>query len=99
MVIECRPGTPETSIECSPGGPNQIKPICLACGPDSPIACGAGGPDTIVNVDGCLSGPMIDIRVNPGMDPKKLILIDLNKIPKNMKTSIENMLKKMAEER
>ena len=99
MVIECRPGTPATSIECRPGGPNQIKPMCLACGPDSPMACGAGGPDTIVKVDGCLSGPMIDIRVNPGIDPSKLVVIDLDKIPKNMRTSIENMLKKMATER
>lgn len=98
-TILCRPGTPGMVVECRPGGPNTLRPICLACGPDSPIGCGMGGPDTIVRVEGCNAGPMLDIRINPGIDPGRLVVLDLDKIPQNMRASIERMLKKMAEER
>ena len=108
-TIHCRPGSPDLElcrrgapgmvIECRPGGPNSLTPICLACGPDSPIACGAGGPDDLIKVDGCGAGPQLEINVNPGMDPGRLVILDLDKIPQNMKASIEKMLKKMSEER
>jgi len=86
-------------IECRPGGPNSLTPICLACGPDSPIACGAGGPDDLIKVDGCRAGPQLEVTVDPGIDPGRLVILDMDKVPQNMKASIEKMLKKMSEER
>ncbi|MFP3951117.1 MAG: hypothetical protein ACLFVP_03110 [Candidatus Bathyarchaeia archaeon] len=99
QLIFCRPGTPGVGVQCVPGGPDQFAPMCLACGPDSPIGCGAGGPDTIIRDKGCAAGPTMDIHINPGVDPRKLVILDLDKVPRNMRASIEKMLEKMSEER
>jgi hypothetical protein len=90
------PGVP--GIKCSQGGPFQ--PQCLACGPDSPIGCGMGGPDTLVDVFKCFTGPKLDINfVNPVEDPSKILIIDMNRIPKGMQRSLTLMLKEMGKER
>jgi hypothetical protein len=99
QMILCRPGSPGMVIQCVPGRPDQFRPMCLACGPDSPIGCGSGGPENIIHVEGCAAGPTLDIRLKPGVDPKKLVVLDLDKIPRNMRASIEKMLEKMSEPR
>jgi hypothetical protein len=97
--IHCRMGGPDITIHCITGGPDSLTPLCLACGPDSPIGCGTGGPNDLIRVDGCAAGPQIDIKVNPGIDPGRLVILDLEKIPDSMRASVEKMLKKMADER
>ena len=97
--IHCLRGGPDITIHCISGGPDSLTPLCLACGPDSPIGCGAGGPDDLIRVDGCKAGPQLIIKVDPGVAPGRLVMLDLDKIPNNMRASIEKMLKKMAEER
>ncbi len=107
--VVCRVGGPFTSIFCVIGGPNtpticgvggplQIR--CLACGPDNPMNCGSGGPDTVVQVEACAAGPTLFIRpIDTLIDPKRLVVLDKEKIPKNMQRSLDNMLKQMAKER
>jgi hypothetical protein len=99
QMIFCRPGGPRAGVQCVPGGPDQLGPMCLACGPDSPIGCGTGGPDTVISVEGCAAGPTTDIHIKPGVDPKRVVVLDLDKVPQNMRASIERMLERMAEER
>ena len=112
-TIRCHPGGPREIIPCLLGRPNQIiqcvtgrpdslniDPICLACGPDSDIGCGTGGPRDIVEVFRCGIGPKTFINPkDPFIDPKKLVILNLENIPKDMQASLKKMLKKISEEK
>lgn len=102
QIIPCVPGGPKQIIQCVPGRPDSfnIDPICLACGPDSDIGCGTGGPRDIVEVFGCSIGPKTFINPrDPLIDPKKLVILNLENIPKDMQASLKKMLKKLSEEK
>lgn len=96
--ITCRTGGPELGVVCRSGGPRI--PMCLACGPDSPIGCGSGGPDRLIDLRGCNTGPGFELDfVRTIMDPKKILVLDLNKIPKAMQKSMLAMLKEIEKEK
>ena len=100
--IYCRRGGPqeEGPILCRLGGPRVVGPMCLACGPDSPVGCGMGGPDDMIEIRGCPGGPDLMIRIkDPSIDPKKILVLDKDKIPADMRLAFEKMLEKMAKER
>lgn len=110
MILECRPGGPDKVIHCRIGGPDtpfeycsagpMIRPICLACGPDSPMNCGSGGPDMLIDVLHCAAGPALDFKFKiPIDDPGKLLVLNMDKIPRGMKRAFTQMLKEMAKER
>ena len=98
-VVMCMPGGPNSPIEfCHSGGP-AFRPICLACGPDSPLTCGSGGPDHIIDVLQCAAGPGLEFKFKiPIDDPRKLVLINIDKIPREMRKAFTQMLKQMAKE-
>lgn len=100
--ILCYTSRPNQIIQCVPGRPDSfnLDPKCLACGPDSDIGCWIGGPRDFVEVFGCNAGPRIFINPkDPLIDPKKLVILNLENIPKDMQASLTKMLKKMSEEK
>lgn len=101
--LVCQPGGPIFGGPggCAPGGPDSgIQPLCLACGPDSPIPCGSGGPDLLVDIGGCPSGPDMSINFkDPITNPRKLLMIDLDKMPKGMQRSLMQMMKEMGKKK
>jgi len=96
-VINCRTGAPLTPWECRIGSPNTIM-TCTSNGPDHVVSCGTGGPDNWFDVIGCAAGPNIDINFkDPKVNPSKIAIINVDKIPADMRASFEKMMKKMAE--
>jgi len=96
-VINCRTGAPLTPWECKIGSPNTII-TCTSNGPDHVVSCGTGGPDNWFDVIGCAAGPNIDINFkDPRVNPGKIAIINVDKIPADMRASFEKMMKKMAE--
>jgi hypothetical protein len=71
---------------------------CTAAGPSSPIGCGKG-PNKTIDVYGCPGGADSIIHIkDPLIDPAKIVVLDMDKIPQDMRASVEKMIKKMAEE-
>ena len=100
-TYHCRIGGPDRLQQfCKIGGPGFDLPVCLACGPDSNIGCGAGGPDMLIDVARCSAGPGLDIEFRrPIDDLRKLVVLDMDQIPKAMQRALQKMLKQIAEER
>lgn len=87
----CLKGGPNTPILCRFGQPNSIGPMCKAM-PDV-AACGKG-PDM-----GCAAGPMLDIREILEVYPDDLVVVNMDKLPQDMKKSFNLLLSKIRNER
>ncbi|MBN1261844.1 MAG: hypothetical protein JXB35_14295 [Anaerolineae bacterium] len=89
-AAHCLPGNPDMMIHCKMGLPDSELPICGAL-PEN-VVC-RKGPDM------CLAGPPLRIREVIEDYPIDLLMVDLDKIPRNMRKAMMNMLDEIKRER
>jgi len=78
-----------------------FRPLCTVMGPNNKkFLCLKGGPNDRIGLYGCQKGPTFELQFKEQtVDPKKILILNMDEIPKNMRASLENMLKKMAKEK
>ena len=109
-MMTCRPGQPDM-VHCLKGQPDI--PLCIPGQPDVPACpsgqplsyepiCGYGLPDIPLcgrGPDMCAAGPPLRFRDVILDFPRDLVLIDLDKIPSNMRKAFEKMIERIKLER